>query len=172
VYEVPATALTPSADDIDDFTSWEKFVWTWRITGVCADCHPFAHLREHLTRLGVMPTHEAMQQRPGVRVMVAGLNIRPHRPPTRSGRTVLFTMLEDEMGILQITCVGEALEKYTAVFLLSPAVVVSGKIERKGTGASLLVEEARALRVQNAGVPSNVDEVLTPSTEIMTTTIG
>jgi error-prone DNA polymerase len=84
---------------------------------------------------------------------VAGLNIRPHRPPTRSGRTVLFTTVEDETDLLQVVCTGQALEKYTAVFLLSPAVLVEGVIEHQGRGASLLVERAESLHLSDAAPP-------------------
>ena len=73
------------------------------------------------------------------------LNLRPHRPPTRSGRVALFTTIEDETEYLQATCVNEALDQYAAVFLLSPAVVVRGILQRKGVGASLLVEKAKPL---------------------------
>ena len=71
---------------------------------------------------------------------MAGINIRPHRPPTRSGRSVLFSTVEDEFGFMQTVCIGEAPEPCTPVFLLSPVVIVREIIERHGTGASLRVE--------------------------------
>ena len=138
---------TPCAWEIDDFSPWDKFLWEWRLTGVAIGCHPLAYLREQLACHHVMTTHEAMQQPHGTRVTVAGLNLRPHRPPTRSGRVVLFTTIEDETEYLQATCVNAALDQYAAVFLLSPAVIVRGILQRKGVGASLLVEKAKALRL-------------------------
>jgi hypothetical protein len=53
--------------------------------------------------------------------------------------------LEDETGVIQSACFGEALERYIRVFLLSPAVIVRGRIQRRGTGASLTVEKAKPL---------------------------
>ncbi|MCW3099657.1 MAG: polymerase alpha subunit [Chthonomonadaceae bacterium] len=134
---------TPVAEDIEEFSPWEAYMWTWRITGVCADCHPMAHTREYLKRWRILTTQEAEQQKHGARVTVAGINIRPHRPPTRSGRSVLFSTLEDEMGFIQTVCIGDALEACTPVFLLSPVVIVRGVIERHGTGASLRVEKVK-----------------------------
>jgi error-prone DNA polymerase len=135
---------TPVADDIEEFSPWESFMWTWRITGVCADCHPMAHARESLKRWRILTTNEAEQQKHGARVTVAGINIRPHRPPTRSGRSVLFSTVEDEFGFLQIVCIGDALEACTPVFLLSPVVIVRGIIERHGIGMTMRVEKVKA----------------------------
>ncbi len=56
-----------------------------------------------------------------------------------------LTSIEDETGIAQTSCFGEALEKYIRVFLLSPAVIVRGKIQRRGVGASLSIEKAKPL---------------------------
>ena len=143
---------TPIAN-IEDFSLWEAFLWTWRITGVCADCHPVAHIREQLTRWRVLPTHEAEKQKDGTRITVAGLNLRPHRPPTRSGRSVLFTTVEDEFGFIQCVCMGRALEECTPVFLLSPAVIVRGIVERRGTGMSLRVEKVKSLALHEIVLP-------------------
>jgi error-prone DNA polymerase len=137
---------TPCATTLADFTPYEKLQWEWRITGVASSCHPFAYLRESLNRSGILTAYEANHLPPGARATVAGLNLRPHRPPTRSGRSVLFSTVEDETDFVQVICSGEALQICTPVFLLSPVVIVRGVIERKGRGASLAVEKAKAFR--------------------------
>ncbi len=146
---------TPVAWELADHSSWEKMLWEWRITGVCAGAHPFAHLRENLGRWRILTTYDAQQRMAGERVTVAGLNIRPHRPPTRSGRSVLFATLEDETDTLQLICSGEALA-LTPVFLLSPAIIVRGILQRKGQGVSLKVERAKALRMSELAAPDPV----------------
>ena len=135
------------ATDVADFSPWEQLRWAWRVTGVCADAHPLARYRRALSDRGVLSAHEAQRQPPHTVVTVAGLNVRPHRPPTRSGRTVLFTTVEDETDLLQVVCAGEALERCAAVFLLSPAVLVEGTVEHRGRGASLVAERAEPLRL-------------------------
>lgn len=140
---------TPVADTIDDFSLWDRFLWTWRLTGVCAECHVFTHLRPHLARRGILSTLEALEQPPGTRVTVAGLNIRPHRPSTRSGKPVLFAGLEDEMGLLQMVCFGAEIAPLTPVFLTAPAVLVRGIIGHKGRAVSLRVEKAKLLRMED-----------------------
>lgn len=146
-FELPAAVKTPTAYDITEFSVWEQFLWTWRITGVCAECHVFTHLRAHLQRRGVITGFEACAARAGERVTVAGLNICPHRPPTRSGNPVLFTSIEDETALLQAICFGEPLQRLTGLFLTAPAIMVRGVIEHKGRGTSLRIEKAKPLRM-------------------------
>jgi len=76
------------------------------------------------------------------------MNIRPHRPPTRSGEPVLFATIEDEIDILQVTVSGEAIDRCTAAFLISPALMVEGRIRRKGRAVSLNVERAKPLTLK------------------------
>ncbi len=147
--EPPGASETPVAWDVPDFSVWDRFLWTWRVTGVCAECHVLAYMRDWLATRGVMTVQEALAVRPGTRVNVAGINVRPHRPPTRSGRTVLFTQVEDETGLLQATCAGEALDPCTPIFLTSPVVIVRGAMQSKGSGMSMKVEKVRSLALRD-----------------------
>lgn len=148
--EDPAQIPTPIAWDIPDFTPWDKFVWTWRLTGVCAECHALAYMRDYLDRHRILRTIDVQRVRAGKRVRVAGLNIRPHRPPTRSGEPVLFAQVEDETGLLALTVVGEAIQSCTATFLTAPAIAVEGIVERRGRGVSLRVERVVPLILRDA----------------------
>jgi len=62
---------------------------------------------------------------------VAGLVIRPHRPPTRSGRTVVFLTLEDETGLLDVTVFESVYQKYGKVIYNNPLLLVTGEISRR-----------------------------------------
>jgi error-prone DNA polymerase len=146
----PQTLATPTAWDIADFSPWDKFTWTWRITGVCAECHAMAYMRDWLDARGVVRARDAQEMKPRKRIRVAGLNVRPHRPPTRSGEPVLFSQVEDETGLLQVTVAGAAIPTCTAGFLTSPAVVVEGLLQRRGRGAVLLAERVAPLVLRDA----------------------
>jgi error-prone DNA polymerase len=144
----PSVCPTPTAWDIPDFSPWDKFVWTWRITGVCAECHAMAYMRDLLDQDEVLRVCDVQRLKPGIRIRVAGINVRPHRPPTRSGEPVLFSQIEDETGLLAVTVVGEAIGNCTATFLTSPAVLAEGVVERRGCGASLRIEKVANLVLQ------------------------
>jgi len=146
----PQTLATPTAWDIADFTPWDKFVWTWRITGVCAECHAMAYMRDWLDAHGIVRVRDAQEMKPRTRIRVAGLNVCPHRPPTRSGEPVLFSQIEDETGLLQVTVAGDAISTCTAGFLTSPAVLAEGLLQRRGRGAVLQVESVAPLALRDA----------------------
>ncbi len=86
---------------------------------------------------------------PGSRVIMAGLNIRPHRPHTPSGNPVLFVSLKDETALLQLVCLGEVIERCTPTFLIAPAVMVAGEVEKKGEGIMIKVENAKSLAMRD-----------------------
>lgn len=146
LFEGLSRVPTPIAA-VAEMSEWQQLLWTWRISGVTPNCHVFAHLRDRLAKRGVVSVYRALQQEDGAKVRVAGLNIRPHRPPTVSGKPVLFNSVEDESGLLQTVCFGKVIEEYTAVFLTAPAVIVEGIIERKGNGAGMRVLRAAPLRL-------------------------
>lgn len=138
---------TPCAEGITEFSPWRRLAWEWRLTGVCAQVHPFVFLRSRLAARGVMSVAEVRECEEGERITVAGLNLRPHRPPTRSGQTVLFTEVEDETSYpLQVICFGEALDQCTAAILLSPAVIAEGIVERR-RGMAIRLESVRPIRL-------------------------
>ncbi len=142
-----AEVTTPYVEGIAEFSSWRRLAWEWRLTGVCAQVHPFALLRPRLAARGVLSVAEVRECEEGERITVAGLNLRPHRPPTKSGQTVLFSELEDETSHpLQVVCLGEALDRCTATLLLSPAVLAEGTVERR-RGVALQIESVRPLRL-------------------------
>lgn len=136
---------TPVAWELEDFSDWDKLMWEWRRTGICASCHPFAHLRDRLTNERVMTCHEALQQPQGKYVRVAGMNIRPHRPPTKTGQPVLYTTLEDETNYINASCSQKALERNIATLLLAPAVIVHGRIQHKVRGRAIIIEHAQPM---------------------------
>jgi len=144
---LPGEYVTPVSDDLEDLSDYDKMMWQWRITGVTASCHPFAYFREALASRGVISVYEALQRKTGERVLVAGLNIRPHRPPAKSGGRHLFTTLEDESGYMQGAFYNDAIDKCMATVLLSPVIVVAATIKRRGQGAGLEVTKAWPLNI-------------------------
>lgn len=140
--------LTPCSSDVADFSPWDRLSWEWRLTGVTTNAHPISFHRDELAAQGIIPVAEALAAQTGERVSVAGILHRPHRPPTRSGKPVLFTTIEDESDFAQVICLGDAISRCTAVILLAPAATVTGVIERRGQGAVMLrVEDVRRLQI-------------------------
>jgi len=92
-----------------------------------------AYYREELRRHHVLSTAEAHAMPAGAVINVAGLTIRPHRHPTRSGRTVVFFSLEDEHGMLDITTFEDVYQRYGKVIYRRDAPAPSERIIRDNT---------------------------------------
>ena len=72
---------------------------------------------------------------------VAGLVIRPHRPPVAGG-TVFFT-LEDETGMAHVTVFPSVYETCGAAIYGHAALAVSGMAQKRGDGVLLVAQSVR-----------------------------
>lgn len=106
--------------------------------------HPVAMIREELNRRGVRPVGEFAGAEPDTRFRLAGLVLRPHRPPTRTGRNTLFFDLEDETGVVSVTCFKDVYQRDGHIALHNPVVVVDGQVDRR-TGLSLIADRLRPM---------------------------
>lgn len=64
---------------------------------------PLALWRPGLRGLGYVDSRGLRRLPGGTTVRVAGLPVRPHRPPTRSGELIVYLSLEDECGLIDVT---------------------------------------------------------------------
>ena len=71
--------------------------------------------------------------------------VRPHRPPTRSGKTVVFLSLEDEMGLTDVTVFESIYQKYGSLIYGSPSLLISGTVSRRGDGVSVIARSIQRL---------------------------
>jgi len=130
--------------DIEDFTDRQKCLHEWNVMGFSPIWHPLQFIRANLAREGVLTAQQIKQQRPKDPVKVAGLLIRPHRPPTRSGRTVVFFTLEDETGLLDVIVFENTYQQYGKEIFSSSALLVKGRLDPRGTPA-LIAQQVTAL---------------------------
>lgn len=105
-------------------------LWT---TGVIGESqHPLALLRDRLDRRGVIRSDRVKQLPPGRFVAVAGIVTHRQQPPTGGG--VVFLTLEDESGTVNIITWADVWQRFRTVARASPALIVSGPLERSPEG--------------------------------------
>ncbi|MBE3598968.1 MAG: DNA polymerase III subunit alpha [Limnochordaceae bacterium] len=143
--ELPLPPASTAPASIRDFSPFQRTALELHAMGFSPSMHVLGHFRERLRRQGVITTREAGMRPKGEEVRVAGLAIRPHRPPTRSGRTVVFLTLEDEEGLLDVTVFEDVYQRWGHHIFTRPALIVTGIIERRGQGVSLTAREAHPL---------------------------
>lgn len=143
-----ALALGPLDPVVDprlpELTVWDKLAGEWDMLGFAPTGHPAALARQRLASRGVSPVSQVRGSQPGTWFTVCGLVIRPHRPPTKTGRNTLFFDLEDESGIIPITCFREVYQRDGQAALHHPVVLVRGKVDAR-VGQGLIADRVAAV---------------------------
>ncbi|HHT85594.1 MAG: DNA polymerase III subunit alpha [Bacillota bacterium] len=122
-----------------EFSLGEKVAFEYQILGTGVSAHPMEIWRGKLRKQGFIASRELSSIKPGDFVKAGGIPVRPHRPPTKSGRTVVFLSLEDEYGLTDITCFENVYAKY-GKFLFPGKLMplgVWGQVQKRGNGFSV-----------------------------------
>lgn len=117
--------------DIPDFTFAEKKLSERGILGLDLDEHIVAYERSRIQAKGGTTAADSRKLPHGTSAFLVGNPIRLRFPPTPTGRRVVFFDLEDETGLMNVTCFDDVYQKYGHAIVLSPYVTVVGKIERR-----------------------------------------
>jgi len=122
-----------------------RVTWDYATQNLSPSGHPLRFHREALHALKVMPIGELkrLPLQPAVTKAVAGLVIVRQKPPTARG--MVFIMLEDESGRIQVGVAPPVFERFQQILVRSPALWVKGKLEGAGDYRSLMVVEAENL---------------------------
>jgi error-prone DNA polymerase len=143
--QLPGSAVGLDAPALPGLTDVELTVADVWATGVSPDSHPMQHLRENLDRLGAIRVDgldavgAAVPHDQPPRVLVGGLVTHRQRPATARG--VTFVNLEDESGMLNVTCSEGVWARYRSVAVSSAALLVRGRLERSPEGVLNLVAD-------------------------------
>ena len=130
--EVPVGAGVPMTHD-------ERVAEELRVLGYELSGHLLDRHAEHLAALA--SAHDLVQAQDlhrvpdGARVMVAGVRICTQTPPTRSGRRVVFTTVEDRTGLVDVALFEDAQRHSAAAVFGSELVAVHGRVRRAAPGA-------------------------------------
>ncbi|MFZ5827922.1 MAG: DNA polymerase III subunit alpha [Bacillota bacterium] len=132
---------------IDDFTPAERYLKEYERTGLMVRGHFMRFVRQRLAAERYLSAAEAKRAQAGELVKVAGLPIRPHRPPTKSGKIVVFLSLEDETGLIDLTIFEDVYQRYGHLIFTDPRppLAALGRVDRRGGHVSITVSRLKAL---------------------------
>ncbi len=106
--------------------------------------HPldFCNLGEGFTRISDLPSIAT-----GRTIKIAGSVIRYQTPPTRTGKRVVYIIMEDGSGVADVTVFSDVQEKCGRVLFRTGWMEVRGKIQRRGPKSlSIIANEVKALK--------------------------
>jgi len=136
---LPFDIPEPEIDfSIADFTQAEKAVFERTILGMDVAHHLMAFERERVAERGGITSREARLLPNKRKAIVVGNPIRLRFPPTQSGKRVVFFDLEDETGLLNVTCFDDVYQRDGHTIICSPYVTLIGEAQdRDGHSAFL-----------------------------------
>ena len=132
---------------IEDFSPLRRCLQEYSLMGFSPGRHFMDFFRDRLKERGFYDSLMIKAAKQGEMVKVAGLVVTPHRPPTRSGRTIVFLSLEDEFGLVDITVFEDKYQQYGKVIFQDPTppLMVLGQVESRGQGRSVIARQIRPM---------------------------
>jgi error-prone DNA polymerase len=137
-----------SLPQVPDFSSQEKFNMEYEMLGIDIRDHYMSHWRNRLASHGFISSKDLPQAKEGSLIKIAGLPIRPHRPPTRTGKIAAFFSLEDEFGLMDVTVFEKTYQTFGALLFTKPVppLAVSGRLQHRGNSVSVIAHSIDILR--------------------------
>jgi error-prone DNA polymerase len=133
------TAPTPN---LPEPTVWERMLADYRTTSLSVGVHPMQLLRPHLPP-AVISSDDLHAQRDRAQVTVAGMAVARQRPATANG--VVFMLIEDEFGQVNLIVPPSVYEKYRALVRGEPLILARGRFEQVDRNENVLVRELESL---------------------------
>ncbi len=131
-------------EEIDDFSEIEKAIHERRVLGLDVAMHLMAFERERVKSRGVITSEEAKSLPAGRKAIVVGNPIRLRFPPTASGKRVVFFDLEDETGLLNVTCFDDVYQKDGHAIVCSAYVTIIGEAQDRDGHTAFLAKRVFA----------------------------
>ncbi|SDT63809.1 error-prone DNA polymerase [Actinoplanes derwentensis] len=140
---LPGTVTGTEAPTLPGMSDVDVLVADVWATGLSPETHPARFLRAELDRAGALPIGRLAEVESGTRIRVGGIVTHRQRPATAGG--VTFVNLEDETGMLNVTCSPGLWQRYRKVARTSTALLVRGRLEKVGTVLNLVADRLDAV---------------------------
>jgi error-prone DNA polymerase len=138
----------PESPALESLGAWGEAIADYRSTGLTLGEHPMALMRPSLGPDLRCSSHlERIED--GARVEVAGMVVARQRPETAKG--IVFMLLEDERGTVNLIVPASVYERHRAVVRASPLVRAKGRLERREGTTNVLVSAVAELERHELG---------------------
>lgn len=140
-------------EDLPDYTPIEKAQFERITLGLDIDHHLMTFERDRILAKGGITSAEARRLPEGTKAFVVGNPIRLRFPPTPSGKRVVFFDLEDEAGLLNVTCFDRVYRLDGHAIVCSPFVTVVGRAQHRDEHVAFLAERVYPYRPEHINLP-------------------
>lgn len=140
-------------EDLPDFSDIEKALYERGSLGLDIEQHLMAFERGRVLGKGGLTTAEARRLPEGTAAFVVGNPIRLRFPPTPSGKRVVFFDLEDETGLLNVTCFDRVYRQDGHAIVCSPFVTIVGHAQHRDEHIAFLADRVFPYHPIHAKLP-------------------
>jgi error-prone DNA polymerase len=141
----PAEGAAP----LHTLTQVEEMQADYKMTGLSVRHQPLAFYRGYLRQRGCKTAKQLLEIPNGASLRIGGLVICRQRPGTAKG--MLFLTLEDETGLANIVVFPHMMEKYRKLFVHTPLIIVTGKLERENNVTNIIANAVEAMPTLDRG---------------------
>jgi error-prone DNA polymerase len=131
----PPFESSTASHPLPEMSAIEETIADYSTTGITTGAHPMAHIREDLSKQGILQTATVGKVGNGERIRTAGTVIVRQRPGTAKG--VLFITLEDETGMVQTIVRPDLFRKHRRTLIGNPGLVVEGTVQHRDGSLSI-----------------------------------
>lgn len=142
-FDVPEPDLNLA---LPDFSLAEKAIHERAILELDVAHHLMAFERERIRAKGGITAQAAKELTPGRKAIVVGNPIRLRFPPTQSGKRVVFFDLEDETGLLNVTCFDNVYQRDGHAIICSRYVTIIGEAQDRDGHTAFLAHRVFGYR--------------------------
>jgi error-prone DNA polymerase len=137
----------PRAPELKPLGDWERLIANYHSIGITLDAHPLGLMRDDLDA-EVQSSADLERADNGAVVAVAGFVVARQRPETAKG--IVFTLLEDELGTVNLVVPKAVYERCRAAVRAAPLVRALGRLERHEGTTNVVVSEVVELSIPKA----------------------
>lgn len=140
---LPGTQVGAKAPLLPEMNEDEALISDYQSMGLSPQRHPFELLRDELTERGVLAAQQVGAEHCGEVICVAGIVTHRQRPHTARG--IIFLSLEDETGIVNISCSPDMWNAHKGIALGSKALEIRGWAEYGDGAVSITAHRMKAI---------------------------
>jgi len=123
---------------------WEKLMWEKELLGLFVSDHPLNKYQTVLRFEKVLPIKNVTSDTAGS-IKIGGVVTKTQRITTKTGRPMLFSLLEDLTSKIEVVVFPNVLEKNPEIWKENNVVIATGKINTRDGQLKFLCDEVRAI---------------------------
>jgi DNA polymerase III subunit alpha len=140
--DLPGLRLTPA----EPATKPEKLRWEKELIGLYVSAHPLSEYQARIALERVTAIKD-LKPTPGQSAKIAGLVTSSKKILTKTGKPMLFSLIEDLTSKIEVVVFPSVLEKNPDAWAENTVLVLQGKIDSRDGSLKLLCDTAKPIAI-------------------------